>query len=220
MIHLNVPAGKALPTTHTIKQGEHLSEIALANGFIQIAPIWNHTANAELKKKRKHPHVLFPGDKVVVPDKQVKTASGATEKRHRFQAKREYLVLRLVLQDSQGEPFADKDCSLLVDLERHELTTDGDGKIELPITAMSKTGVLTIWNLEIPLKIGHLDPVTEPSGQKARLNNLGYYAGEQDQNDENLFKSAVEEFQCEHELKVDGKCGPNTQQKLEAVYGY
>jgi hypothetical protein len=33
------------------------------------------------------------------------------------------------------------------------------------------------------------------------------------------FRSAVEEFQCDNQLTVDGKCGPNTQAKLKAVHG-
>jgi hypothetical protein len=33
------------------------------------------------------------------------------------------------------------------------------------------------------------------------------------------FRSAVEEFQCNHGLSVDGKCGPITQAKLKSVYG-
>jgi hypothetical protein len=208
-----------MPTTHMTKQGEHLSGIALQYGFT-IDPIWLHTENADLKKKRKFPHVLFPGDKGVIPDKESMNEQGATEQRHRFRLKQDVLVLRLVVQDSEGEPVADTDCSLLLDLDRHELTTDGDGRIEMPIDAGTKEGVLSIRGLEMPLKIGHLDPVDEPSGQKARLNNLGYYAGELNEEDENMFKSGVEEFQCEHGLKVDGICGSSTQEKLEDVYGY
>ena len=72
---------------------------------------------------------------------------------------------------------------------------------------------------EIPLRIGHLDPVEERSGQQARLANLGYYRGGDEPIDEDEFLSAVEEFQCEHKLTVDGKCGPLTQAKLVSVHG-
>lgn len=33
------------------------------------------------------------------------------------------------------------------------------------------------------------------------------------------FRSAVEEFQCDNGLTVDGKCGPNTQAKLKLIHG-
>jgi murein L,D-transpeptidase YcbB/YkuD len=34
-----------------------------------------------------------------------------------------------------------------------------------------------------------------------------------------LFLSAVEEFQCDHGLTVDGKCGPATQARLKQAHG-
>ncbi len=209
-----------MPTTHIVKQGEHLSQIAQQHGFATFEPIWEHPDNAELKAARQFPHVLFPGDQVVIPDKDEKLESGATEQRHRFRFLEDTLILRLAVQDVVGDPISGEPCVLHVDLTRQELHTDGEGKIEVPITQNSKRGLLSIENLEMPLKIGHLDPITEQTGQKARLNNLGYFAGELDKPDENLFKSAVEEFQCDHDLFVDGNCGPDTQAKLSEVYGY
>ena len=49
-----------------------------------------------------------------------------------------------------------------------------------------------------PILIGHLDPIDTVSGQKARVNNLGYFAGPLDQVNEALLRPTVEEFQCEH----------------------
>ena len=71
----------------------------------------------------------------------------------------------------------------------------------------------------IAIQIGDLDPVDESSGQVARLANLGYYRGPVDKVDPDEFKSAVEEFQCENSLTVDGKIGPKTQAKLKTVHG-
>ena len=44
-------------------------------------------------------------------------------------------------------------------------------------------------------------------------------AGPIDTVDEKLLASAVEEFQCDHGLTVDGKCGSLTQAKLKKVHG-
>jgi peptidoglycan hydrolase-like protein with peptidoglycan-binding domain len=52
-----------------------------------------------------------------------------------------------------------------------------------------------------------------------RLNNLGYRAGDTTDANDSAFKSAVEEFQCDYALAVDGICGPNTQGKLKDVHG-
>ena len=53
---------------HTVEQGEHLSSIAAKYGFQKVATIWDHPDNAGLKSKRKNPHILLPGDKVVIPE--------------------------------------------------------------------------------------------------------------------------------------------------------
>ena len=54
--------------------------------------------------------------------------------------------------------------------------------------------------------IGDLDPVDTPSGQRARLNNLGYFAGFSDR-DEDQLAWAAEEFQADEKLPVHGLTG-------------
>jgi hypothetical protein len=92
--------------------------------------------------------------------------------------------------------------------------------IKQPIPKSADAASLTIKDTvsvrgkEVPLdrefdfNIGHLDPVDLPSGQQARLANLGYYRGPQKVTDPDEFLSVVEEFQCENQLGVDGVCGP------------
>jgi hypothetical protein len=45
--------GAALGENYTVKQGDYLSKIASEHGFFDHTTIWNHPANAELKKKRQ-----------------------------------------------------------------------------------------------------------------------------------------------------------------------
>lgn len=211
---------------YTAQQGDYVSKIAKDNGFTDYTIIWNHPNNADLKNKRANPNVLMPGDEIFIPDMEQKQESGATDKRHTFQVKKDTLKLRLVLEDIYEKPIAGAQCALLVDGRVYQLTTDGNGKLEQEIPLDAKEGVLTIRgdqtpfaNEVIPIKIGHLDPVDEISGQVARFNNLGYSAGPLDGSDEDAFNSAVEEFQCDHGLKVDGICGTQTQNKLKQVHG-
>ena len=77
---------------------------------------------------------------------------------------------------------------------------------------------MPLW-FQVPVQIGCLDPIDEPSGQLIRLANLGYYRLDGTDIDQSEFVSAVEEFQCEQGLTVDGICGPATQAKLKQVYG-
>jgi hypothetical protein len=215
---------------HTVKQGEHLSSIARHYGFSVYKVIWNDPKNAKLKERRKNPNVLYPGDRIYIRDKEEKQESGSTEQRHRFRMKSPKLELRLVLEDQYEKPIKNARCELHVESEVFHLTSDGIGHINQSIPATAENAFLIIKDQETPLnetvvsiKIGHLDPVEEQSGQLSRLNSLGYFAGPLPNvsKEENLalFLSAVEEFQCDHGLTVDGKCGPLTQAKLKQVHG-
>jgi len=174
--------------------------------------------------------VLYPGDRLYIRDKEEKQESCSTEQRHRFRVKNPNLELRLVLEDQYEKPIKNAQCELRVENEVLHLTSDGLGHINQSISATAKNAFLIIKDQEtplneivIPIKIGHLDPVEEQSGQQSRLNNLGYFAGplegKSEEENKAMFLSAVEEFQCDHGLVVDGKCGPNTQAKLKQVHG-
>jgi LysM repeat protein len=207
-----------MPTTHEVQQGEYLASIATGYG-VAAQVIWDDPSNAKLKQKRQNPNVLFPGDKLTIPDKASKAETGETGKRLSFRLNTQPLKLLIMVKDSNNKPLANTDCTLQIDSKEFKLKTDGDGKIEQEIPAIAKEGSLTVLDVTVPLKIGHLDPVEEKTGQMARLNNLGYNAGAIDNVDEQQFLSAVEEFQCDHKLMIDGVCGKNTQAKLREVHG-
>lgn len=209
-----------MASEHIVKQGEHLSRIAEAHGFADFRIIWEHPNNAALKSKRKNPHVLFPGDKLFIPDKAEKNEALPTTKLHRFQITLPKLMLRMCIKDFGDEPMASTKCELEVEGTVHRLTTDAKGMLKQDIQRKAENGSLGIRDDEIPVKIGHLDPVEEPSGQQARLMNLGYYRGPLEPVDERELRSATEEFQCDNDLRpVTGVCDAKTQAKLKEVHG-
>jgi hypothetical protein len=205
--------------SHVVKQGEHLSRIAEQCGFVDYATIWNYPANSELKQKRKTPHVLHPGDTLVIPDSEQKKEPCATGQVHVFCVNRNKLALHLRLQDPTWTPIGSEACDLGVEAQQHRLTTDGDGLIRLGIARSAEQAHLHFGDFEAPVLIGHLDPIDTVSGQVGRLNNLGYRAGPLDGSDAQLLRSAIEEFQCDHQLTVDGICGPKTQAKVKEIHG-
>jgi N-acetylmuramoyl-L-alanine amidase len=205
--------------THTVKQGEHISAIAEQYRFFNYQTIWDHPNNAALKQKRKNPNVLFPGDELFIPDKQNKKISRDTGKTHKFKIKDQTVMLRLVLRDLNSEPIRTMQCKLEVEGKVYQLVTNANGMIEQLIPKTAANGKLSFSTFVIPLKIGHLDPPEEISGWRARLNNLGYNAGNSEDSAERIFKSAIEEFQIDYGLKVDGVCGPQTQAKLKEIHG-
>lgn len=204
-----------------INQGEHVSRIAKEEGFDSYQKVWQEPDNQSLRDlRRDNPNVLFPDDRLFIPEREQRTESGETEQRHRFRLKASTLKLRVVLRTVDGTPICDTDCVLLLNLERIPLTTDADGMIEREIPKSTEDAKLIVpeMDLEFDLKIGHLDPIDEVSGERGRLSNLGYFAG-YSREEETQLRWAVEEFQCEHKLPVTGQYDDATQAKLEEVYG-
>ena len=134
--------------------------------------------------------------------------------------------LRVVLQTLGGKALTNAAGTLHTATSDSKITTDGKGLFEVILIGATEAAELrlagegsTLHGIVIPLHIGHLDPVTTVSGQEARLNNLGYRAGIGGDVSTPVFRSAVEEFQCDEKLTVDGACGPATQAKLRSVHG-
>ncbi len=222
---------------HEVQQGEYLSQIARQYGFSSYKTIWDAGENAELKNLRKNPNILLPGDSLFIPDKEVKEESRATGSSHKFEVEIQPLKLRIVLTDLKNKPLQGHDCTFIVDGKPLEVTTGGDGLLEQQITPKAAAGKVLDrgkpddeipTERQIPFKVGHLDPIDTIPGQIARLNNLGYLAGDPAtppakpdvvDKDFQQFLSAVEEFQCDFGLKVDGVVGANTKAKLLEAHG-
>lgn len=205
--------------THTVKQGEHLSGIARQYGFRHYKTIWEHAQNKALRDKRKDPHVLYPEDLLYIPEKQERNETRPAGDLHTFKVKGKRLMLNLALRDFNDDPIANTPCTLTIDKQTYKLTTDGDGRISQQIAPTAHEGMLSYGQTRIQLLIGDLDPVEESSGWRERLNNMGYFAGTAGDPDDMRIKSAVEQFQCDCGLTVDGDCGPQTQTELHKAHG-
>lgn len=199
--------------THIVKQGEHLSDIAKQNGFRDFHTIWDDGNNAELRATRD-PHVLFPGDKLFIPDRTPKTEDRPTGAQHPFVVEISKLFLRLRLLDLDGKPIPSAPCdvALVSGQDPDSVTTDGKGILIDDLDPTLHQGEVTAHipppnppppdpapekTIQYDLRIGHLNPEFKLSGQQARLNNLGYFAGFSLKDlDELLW--AAEEFECDH----------------------
>jgi len=212
---------------HRVEAGEHIAGIAVAYGFSDWRTIWEHPENASLRDLRENPSVLHPGDRLFVPERVAKDESAETGRLHSFTRKGDALRLRIVLLDVAGEPVREAACTLEVGGRERQLVTDSLGMIDEPIGKSVVSALLTVEErgLRIPLQVGHLDPVEEESGLRARLANLGYLAaseggvGDEDGGGLPALRLALEEFQCDNGLGVDGQAGEETLAKLVEVHG-
>jgi N-acetylmuramoyl-L-alanine amidase len=210
-----------MPKDYEVKQGDCIASIACEQGFSPDT-LWSHPENAQLRRLRKDHNILLPGDIVHIPDKQLKEVSAATGARHRFQRTGLAEMLRIILQDEQGQPRADVSYILTIDGYNHDGITGTDGLIEYPIPADAREASLRIQEGERQrvylLPIGQLDPIDETSGVQMRLRNLDFYGGEVDGALNNETQAAIEEFQRHYGLDPTADLNVATRDKIREVH--
>jgi len=207
-----------MPEKYTVKPGDCIASIAFERGFFQDT-LWNHADNADLKQRRKDPHVLLPGDTVSIPDKRVEDMEKPPEKRHRFRRKGVPKFIRIQLMEND-KPVPDMGCQLTIDGIHAKATTDGDGWLKQAISPDAKVAHLLFDNgAEYELELGHLDPIDTVEGVQQRLESLRHYTGEIDgqMNPETI--NALKAFQLRHSLNVTGESDQATKDALVKEFG-
>lgn len=165
-----------MPTEHIVQQGECISSIAMDYGHSPDT-IWDVPENAELKGRRRNPNVLYRGDVVVIPDQRERYELRATDVCHSFRRKGVPERLHVRLLDEFDQPRADLPYLLTIDGRTRSGNTDANGELEEPIPPDARSGTIVLGDdqsEEIPLNLGHLDPITEIHGIQQRLVNLSY----------------------------------------------
>ena len=160
---------------YVAEQGECIYSIAAKTGHFWKT-LWDHPRNRGLRDARKHPGVLLPGDRVFVPELEVKTVTLEAGKRHRIVIHGQTVLLRLRMRDADGEPIAKAKYRLEVAGEKRPITTDDDGYLEAPVPVQAEEARLVdlLTGESFTLHIGHMDPTGSTGAVRKRLANLGY----------------------------------------------
>lgn len=210
---------------HTVQQGEDLVRIAHRYHFLDYRTIYEHPSNAEFRRLRPDPNLIYPGDRINIPEIEKKSIPCSTGQRHVFRVTSMVRLLKLAIEDFDGERLPNSPYELLVRGHKYEGTTDGDGILKQEIPLDAEEAKLTIDGHTWTLNIAHLNPVDDApdegvSGIQARLHNLGYNPGPIDGVAGPRTRAAVRSFQADNPpLEVDGICGPKTKAKLIERHG-
>jgi hypothetical protein len=175
-----------MPRAHVCRPGECLARVAWRY-LLDPQVVSAHPDNRELLAKRTDPTMLFPGDKLTIPEGKEPSFTVATGQHHRLVVHPPRKELRLVIRDENHEPLANVSYTLTLEGVRPEKqncsgTTDGQGMLRERIPLKCMSGLLEISGWRIQLRLGYLHPLpaddSDPaSGVESRLRALGYAAG-------------------------------------------
>lgn len=211
---------------HTVKQGETLIELALANGLESWRDILDAPENAELAKTRTDPGVLKEGDRVFLPNRVLGRKDGAVDAVHSFRMPGPRSWVRLAIRGADGATPAGAPYELTIEGKAATGRVPPDGVIEHPAPVKSRSGSLVIqepaddpeaW-LRWELKIGWMDPLAELSGVQARLENLGFPCGGVTSEAGPETEAAIRAFQERVGLEPTGTADDALRDALAAYY--
>jgi hypothetical protein len=222
---------------HVVRQGECLSRIAHQYGFTTWKDLWDHPKNEALRKRRKSPHVLHPGDQVAVPGLNIYQITRPTDATHRIEVDASAETsLRLRLVDPELEPFDGVAYELHYrfngqDVQRPgRAPTDAGGWLEetLPLLARDVVVHLRKPPLSFAVAPGHLEPLQDEasqaphaSGIAQRLAALGYAAGPGQEALNERAQQALRSFQTDQlgRKEPNGDPDAETLSALTRAYG-
>lgn len=209
---------------YLVRPGDYLSKIASEHGIADWHALYNHPSNAEFRRLRPNPNLIYPGDELFIPDPAGKSAPAPTGGPTRFRAHRASNTLQVKLLDFEGNPLASQTGTLVVDGASRAVTTDGSGQLNETIPPHVTTAKLTINGIEITFEVGRLNPMDDTdddgvSGVQGRLSNLGYYSGPIDGDLSDETRAAIRGFQRKHDLVESGYVDRPLKDTLRRQYG-
>jgi hypothetical protein len=220
---------------HVLESGECLQSLASAYGLADGKQIYDAPDNAALRKQRKSPAAVAPGDEVSIPEPKKYQATLPSNEVHRIVLDTPKAMLRIEVRDEAGEPLASKPYQLMIGKETLEGTTTGAGLVEQPIPLSATEGTLVVhekaskdegrWSWR--LKLADLEGPETRRGAWQRLANLGYWSAGAPPDDSagpgdparDAFTAALRAFQHAEALDESGQLDDATRARLVERHG-
>jgi N-acetylmuramoyl-L-alanine amidase len=201
-----------------------MAKIAARHGYADFAELHGHPANAELRRVRPNPHLLYPGDRVNIPDRVARVKEVQAGAKHVFKVRRARVMLRLKLLGDDGAALANAEFCLTVGGTIVRGRTSGDGTIEARVPADVEEASLEIGGRMRRLRVGQLNPMHDTedagvSGVQARLANLGYFGGPIDGRRDEHLDDAVRRFRRDHGLDATATIDDAMKARLAERHG-
>jgi Putative peptidoglycan binding domain len=199
--------------------GDCLINLSRREGF-SWKTIWNHPQNAALRERRQHLNIIKKGDQVFIPDFTTAEFARPTDQLHKFVVEGLTTRFTLTLLDL-GKPRAKERYVLTVNGISRQGLTDKNGMLSEPIPPTAQVGTLLVGDNqeEFTIDFGYIDPIGEISGVKTRLQNLGFYEGEIDDEITPELSSAIAEFHRSVNLPGEGELTDATRNALVQSHG-
>jgi hypothetical protein len=125
---------------------------------------------------------------------------------------------------AQEQPL--KNCAYIAEIDGKlsQGSTDGDGKAVIPLPPHARRGRLVLKSgtpeeRVIPLNLGAMDPISEWTGVRKRLLNLGFPCAEEGEGLTPDLEGALLRFQEANGLDMTGKADDATRSKLKEAHG-
>lgn len=121
-------------------------------------------------------------------------------------------------------PCANTPYSIDIDGQLSDGTTDSDGYIDIPLIPNAEKAIIRMnpgseKETKLAVKLGHLDPISEVSGVKKRLQNLTFDCGDLSDEINSDLSSAIEAFQEQQGMEINGILTDEVRAKLQTVHG-
>ncbi len=208
-----------MATAHLVAPGDGISRLAAQYGFAPET-LWQHAANADLKRQRVDPNVLQPGDVLQIPDKTPRVERCATDQRHVFRRRGVPARFELQLLAPEG-PLAGVAYRLQVDGQTLHGRTDGRGMLRHFVPNGAARGTLHYEHegqaRELALGFGMLDPIDSLAGVQQRLQNLGWTCDAPGV-DGPRTRLALQRFQLAAQIEPSGRRDAATLQALARLH--
>jgi hypothetical protein len=205
-----------------VGEGDCLSRSAHQQGLQGWQRIWAHPENEALRQRRKSPHLLHPGDELVVPDVEIHEIVRPTDATHRIAVQTSSLVpLQLHLR-SAGESSCGEVAWSLFDPDNRSVAvaqgrSDAQGRLRalVPVTCTTLLLVTEEPEMAWQLRLGDLTDAREwrdqdsaplVRGVQGRLLGLGFDCGPMDGIHGPRTSAALAAFQ-EHVMSRSGTTG-------------